>query len=403
MKSPHFEVNNSPSPTVFSSVSPPVPIVASSKPNMLRGYHRGIIADEVVSNNLVPRNRSTSLGMDSMLLIICSNRPDYLKRSLSHVLKYHPLTSVPISISQDGNHPAVSSIIDDFFHQMSSKASTVTLKHIQHHGRKDYENGYFALADHFQYALHEVFSDAFIKRVIILEEDLEIASDFFEYFAATAPILDTDATLLAASAWNDNGFNNLVKDPEALYRSDFFPGLGWMITRSIWEELSIKWPRAYWDDWLREPAQRKDRNIIRPEICRTLHFGQHGVSNAQYSDFLGNIQLNTEYTAFTSLDLSYLLESNWDHVYLVAVRNAKEIDREELQLTIRRQGGQSLEEVKVRYSGLDGRAPDSFPSIARQVGVMDNVKAGVPRTAYMGIVSFWLSGVKVHLVPKNFT
>lgn len=32
---------------------------------------------------------------------------------------------------------------------------------------------------------------------------------------------------------------------EALYRSDFFPGLGWMLTKSTWLELSPKWPKAY--------------------------------------------------------------------------------------------------------------------------------------------------------------
>jgi alpha-1,3-mannosyl-glycoprotein beta-1,2-N-acetylglucosaminyltransferase len=32
---------------------------------------------------------------------------------------------------------------------------------------------------------------------------------------------------------------------DELYRSDFFPGLGWMLTKSIWDELSPKWPKAY--------------------------------------------------------------------------------------------------------------------------------------------------------------
>ncbi len=42
-------------------------------------------------------------------------------------------------------------------------------------------------------------------------------------------------SLVAASAWNDNGVKGLVKDSKALYRSDFFPGLGWMMPRSfIW-------------------------------------------------------------------------------------------------------------------------------------------------------------------------
>lgn len=78
---------------------------------------------------------------------------------------------------------------------------------------------------------------------------------------------------MAVSSWNDNGQKQFVNDPslyydtllsnflsylqgtllillcwrsaEALYRSDFFPGLGWMLTKSTWIELSPKWPKAY--------------------------------------------------------------------------------------------------------------------------------------------------------------
>ncbi len=57
-----------------------------------------------------------------------------------------------------------------------------------------------------------------------------------------------------------------------------------MISKPIWEELKPKWPKGYWDDWLREPDQRKGRQIIRPEICRTFHIGTRGVSNSQYSE-----------------------------------------------------------------------------------------------------------------------
>ena len=35
------------------------------------------------------------------------------------------------------------------------------------------------------------------------------------------------------------------------FRTDFFPGLGWMLTKTVWKELSVKWARSYWDDWMR--------------------------------------------------------------------------------------------------------------------------------------------------------
>ena len=47
------------------------------------------------------------------------------------------------------------------------------------------------LARHFHFALNEIFVEKGFARVIILEDDLEIAPDFFDYFHAMAPILTT--------------------------------------------------------------------------------------------------------------------------------------------------------------------------------------------------------------------
>lgn len=54
-----------------------------------------------------------------------------------------------------------------------------------------------------------------------------------------------------------------------MHRSDFFPGLGWMMQRSLWLEMRKKWPNGFWDDWIREPINRKNRACLRPEISRT--------------------------------------------------------------------------------------------------------------------------------------
>jgi alpha-1,3-mannosyl-glycoprotein beta-1,2-N-acetylglucosaminyltransferase len=139
---------------------------------------------------------------------------------------------------------------------------------------------YYAIAQHYKFGFEQVFkSNPLFKRVIVLEEDIEIAPDFFDYFSALAPVLDSDPKLYCVSAWNDNGLRDFVKDPEALYRSDFFPGLGWMMTRKLWDEIHDDWPLGFWDDWLRESTVRKGRACIRPEISRTYTFGASGVSN----------------------------------------------------------------------------------------------------------------------------
>lgn len=36
-----------------------------------------------------------------------------------------------------------------------------------------------------------------------------------------------------------------------------------------------------------------------------------------------------------------------------------------------------------------------------RAGVMDNIKAGVPRTAYKGVVSLWREDRKVYIVPSK--
>ncbi|GMP64471.1 hypothetical protein CsSME_00025735 [Camellia sinensis var. sinensis] len=80
---------------------------------------------------------------------------------------------------------------------------------------------------------------------------------------------------------------------DMLYRSDFFPGLGWMLAKSTWDELSPKWTKAYWDDWLRLKETHKGRQFIRPEVCRTYNFGEHGSSLGQYfKQYLEPIKLN---------------------------------------------------------------------------------------------------------------
>lgn len=76
------------------------------------------------------------------------------------------------------------------------------------------------------------------------EDDLDVSPDLFEYFLGTLPILQADPTLWCVSAWNDNGKLGLIEQdaPHLLHRTDFFPGLGWMLTKSTWLELAPKWP-----------------------------------------------------------------------------------------------------------------------------------------------------------------
>lgn len=221
----------------------------------------------------------------------------------------------------------------------------------------------------------------------------KVAPDFFEYFKALHPVLKSDQTLWCVSAWNDNGRNGYV-DPaksELLYRTDFFPGLGWMLLKEIWIELEPKWPASFWDDWMRHPNQRKGRSCIRPEISRTLTFGRKGVSLGQFYDkYLRFIKLNTEFVPFTSRDLSYLEQGKYDQAFEKEVYSAPLVTAVELKNGKLYGPGP----FRLQYSNAQ-----SFKTLARDLGLMDDLKSGVPRAGYRGVVSFFSQGKRIYIAP----
>ncbi len=50
-----------------------------------------------------------------------------------------------------------------------------------------------------------------------------------------------DRTLWCVSSWNDHGQGYLAANATRLLRSDFFPGLGWMLRAELWHELRPGW------------------------------------------------------------------------------------------------------------------------------------------------------------------
>ena len=43
------------------------------------------------------------------------------------------------------------------------------------------------------------------ERLIVIEDDMLLAADFFSYFLATGKVMDRDPSLLCVSSWNDHG------------------------------------------------------------------------------------------------------------------------------------------------------------------------------------------------------
>lgn len=320
-----------------------------------------------------------------------------VNRNLDQLIKYRPSQEkFPIIVSQDCGHDPTANVIQSYVGQVT---------HIRHPDLSDIElskkeekfKGYFKIARHYKWALGQVFHQFNYTAAIIVEDDLDISPDFFEYFNATYSLLTADPTLWCVSAWNDNGKMGLISDDaELLYRSDFFPGLGWMLEKKTWLELEDKWPRTFWDDWMRHPDQRRDRACIRPEIPRTSTFGRQGVSRGQYFDkHLKFIRHNDKFVPFTKRNLSYLLKDNYDRTFLKTVYGFPLVTSGDLM------GNTHSDQAAVRIQ-YDNK--EDFKLKAKLLGIMDDMKAGVPRSGYKGIVSFMYHEQRVYLSPPaNWT
>jgi len=330
-------------------------------------------------------------GVIAVLVFAC-NRVS-VTRCLDQLIKYRPgAERFPIVVSQDCQHEATSAAIQSYgseiFHIKQPDQSDIIVP-----PKEKKFKGYFKIARHYGWALDQIFNVYNFSSSIIIEDDLDVSSDLFSYFIATLPLLKNDPTLWCVSAWNDNGKVDLidVKSPELLHRTDFFPGLGWMLTRELWMELGPKWPASYWDDWIRQPEQRKGRACIRPEVSRTKTFGNIGVSNGLfYEKHLKFIHLNKNPVVFTNLNLTYLLKDNYDSAFVRAVYESPTVTYQELK------AGQVTHPGSVR---IPYHNKGLYKAAAKALGLMDDFRSGVPRTGYRGVISFFYKGRRVYLAP----
>ena len=80
---------------------------------------------------------------------------------------------------------------------------------------------YYRISAHYRFALSKLFDGLGYPRVIVLEDDMELAPDFFSYFEALGKVMDADPSVYAVSSWNDNGQKPHAWDDRRVYRSDF--------------------------------------------------------------------------------------------------------------------------------------------------------------------------------------
>ena len=65
----------------------------------------------------------------------------------------------------------------------------------------------------------------------------------------------------------------------------------------MWEgELAGAWPDSHWDHWMRDPARRRGRDVVIPEVNRVYHAGVKGtfMDKGTHNALFGSIALQAD-------------------------------------------------------------------------------------------------------------
>ncbi|UXI22881.1 serotonin receptor [Sarcoptes scabiei] len=265
--------------------------------------------------------------------------------------------------------------------------------------------GYYRISRHYRWAINESFQlGSNIKNLIIVEDDLSFSEDFLEYFLTMSLIMDQDPSIYCVSAWNDNGKVKLINSEgkASVLRTDFFPGLGWLLKHRIWLEIRNEWPESFWDDWFRHRDQRRERSCLRPELSRTSTSGSNGVSRGQFfRQHLAHIHHFDGYNPFFDDRKFYeknLQAQNYDRNFLHLVYNQSILIHPVAfkYLNLNQNSNRSILTFKMLYY-----TKREFLEWSKIFGLMDDFKFGIPRTAYKGIVSGFFRGKRFFLAPPE--
>ena len=211
------------------------------------------------------------------LVYVCHDRPVYFRESLASLDRVRGLDKVDLIASMDdySEIEGLQSVLAEFPHLKF----TVVYNVMPWRGFRVPTD---QITNHYRLILEYVFARDY-DFAILVESDLILSPDFLEYMLGGAFLLDPirNYNLFCISAWNDNGVHAVVLDPARAFRTDYFPGLGWMIHRSMWTEvLRHEWAPSVgnynYDHWLRDTLSVKNLECVVPQVSRTHHIGDFG-------------------------------------------------------------------------------------------------------------------------------
>uniref|UniRef100_A0A1D2AAN0 Alpha-1,3-mannosyl-glycoprotein 2-beta-N-acetylglucosaminyltransferase n=1 Tax=Auxenochlorella protothecoides TaxID=3075 RepID=A0A1D2AAN0_AUXPR len=298
---------------------------ASVLPGNQRDAVNSVARDVGVSH--APLHQDPPSLLNPAIIVFCYDRPGYLNQTLTSLAALPELADFTLYISQDGNHTGVQGVIET--HRAALAALTAGFESWQRPRVPQLgprQPGHAWLAQHYKWGLDRLFLKGGHSHAVIVEDDMLFSPDFLTLFMETGWLLDADPTLWCISSWNDNGFSKDHHwDPTRLFRTSYFPGLGWMLSSRLWEELGPAWPQQHWDHWMRMEGVARGRDCVVPEVNRNRNIGEVGANmdRAAFRKSLQTMGWAREAPAAGFGDVRYLLQPAYDAAARAAVAGAQ--------------------------------------------------------------------------------
>ena len=326
-------------------------------------------------------------------------RPDKLERTLQSLLAVRQVDRSQVFVVQDGKDRAVEALVRE-----------LGLKHVRARPAPSADNGAAKVAAAYKWALSHAFD--FLTRdeaLVVVEDDLLFAPDLMEWFLFGWSAMRADASLWCVSAWHDNGLSGLVREPKKVLRTEYFPGLGWLLSRKLYkEELEEKWPNEHWDHWMRSETVFKTsrgRECVVPEVPRTFHNGNVGtfMDQALHDRYFADIALNTDGAVgwppaeWPALVADAVAPAAYEARLRAALGAAAPLraNRDGL-LPLGDDGGANGTAARALWYSQKPRDTTAklFDAIAEFVGIWHEMRRG----AHKGVHELWCGGRRLYLV-----
>lgn len=245
------------------------------------------------------------------VVVLAYNSSQGLSATLESLFRAHPADeNFVFYVSQDGEEEEVTETI-------TAAQATRTVVHLRHQQMTLLEESEpmpvrfeqsYRISSHLKWVLSQLFDVLGYDKVVVFEEDMVVSPDLLVYLSAASFVLDEDPTVYCVTGWSANGRPPIASVHSEVYRTDHFAGIGFMLGRDIWTELSTQWPAAFWRDWLNNANQRKERTCVYPEVSRV------GLSAApEAGDWLnGPPWTPAGDVSFTRAMLDYLVTAKYD-------------------------------------------------------------------------------------------